>query len=81
MKSFSPHFFDTNEDENPEEDRSTSNTPEVYQEQPNTDGAHISQSNVKGASNTESGLWGYHAVSKNKPRVMMDPCLINSRKG
>ena len=47
VKSFFPHFFDTNQHENPEEDRSTSNTPGVYQEQPNTDDAHILQSNVK----------------------------------
>ena len=50
----------------------------VCEDHSNTDDAHISQSSVKGDFNTESGLWEYHAVSKDKPMGMMDPCLINS---
>ena len=36
------------------------------------------ESQVSGKFNIETGLWDYPALSKHKPKEMMDPQLVNS---
>ena len=67
VKGFFPDFFLQQED----------NLSVIPDDLVNKDDVNI-ESQVSGKFNIETGLWDYPALSKHKPKEMMDPQLVNT---